>query len=114
MEMDCLLTHILESNARNTSSLLENKPDGHIASVLITKSSILSLTKPDCYLLPHDDICVHRFGSAIFVSKFNLLKGFWQVPLKAWAKERSAFVTPDKFLQYKVMRFGVHNDPITF
>lgn len=73
-----------------------------------------SLTKPDCYPLPRIDDCVDRVGSAQFVSKFDLLKGYWQVPLTSRAKELSAFVTPDSFLQYTVMPFGVRNAPATF
>lgn len=61
------------------------------------------LTKPDCFPLPRTDDCV---GSAQFVSKFDLLKGYWQVPLTKRDKELTAFVTPDSFLQYTVMPFG--------
>lgn len=49
-----------------------------------------------------------------FVSKFDLLKGYWQVPLTSRAKELSTFVIPDRFLQYTVMPFGVRNAPATF
>ena len=31
-------------------------------------------------------------------NKFDLLKGFWQIPLTERAKEISAFVTPDRML----------------
>ena len=31
----------------------------------------------------------------VYVSKFDLLKRYWQVPLSERAKEISAFVTPD-------------------
>ncbi len=44
----------------------------------------------------------------------DLLKGYWQVPLTARASEISAFVTPDSFLQYNVMAFGMRNAPVTF
>lgn len=46
--------------------------------------------------------------------KFDLLKGYWQVPLTSRARELSAFVTPDDFLQYRVMPFGLRNAPATF
>lgn len=44
----------------------------------------------------------------------NLLKGYWQVPLTDRASEISAFVTPDNFLQYSVMAFGMRSAPATF
>ncbi len=36
------------------------------------------------------------------------------MPLTDRAKEISAFVTPDNFLQYTVMAFGMRNAPATF
>jgi hypothetical protein len=48
------------------------------------------------------------------VSKFDLFKGYWQVPLTEKAKEMSAFVTPDVLFQYKVMSFCMKNGPATF
>lgn len=41
---------------------------------------------PDAYPLPRVEDCVDRVGSAQFVSKFDLLKGYWQVPLTERAK----------------------------
>ena len=55
-----------------------------------------------------------RIGSARFVSKIDLLKGYWQIPLSERAKEISAFVTPDSFLQYTVLAFGLRNAPASF
>ena len=52
--------------------------------------------------------------SSEYVSKFDLLKCYWQVPLTARAKELSASVTPENFLQYKVMPFRVRNALATF
>ena len=58
--------------------------------------------------------CIDRIGSSKYVTKFDLLKGFWQVPLTCKAKEISAFVTPDGLFQYKVVPFGTKNAPATF
>ncbi len=57
-----------------------------------------SVTKPHCYPLPRMEDCVDRVGSAWYVTKLDLLKGYWKVPLTDRAKEISAFVTPDGFL----------------
>ena len=51
---------------------------------------------------------------AKYVTKFDLLKGFWQVPLTERGKEISAFVTPNRLYQYKVMPLGMENSPATF
>ena len=48
-----------------------------------------------------------------FVSKFDLLKGYWQVPLRERAKEVSVFVTLDGLYHYTVIPFGMRNAPTT-
>lgn len=58
--------------------------------------------------------CVDRVGAAKFVTKLDMLKGYWQVPLTPRASEISAFVTLDSFLQYTVMLLGLRNAPATF
>ncbi|KAG7500990.1 hypothetical protein JOB18_036574 [Solea senegalensis] len=64
-------------------------------------------------MLGFDD-CIDRVGSAACVTKLDLLKGYWQVPLTQRACEISAFVTTDDFCQYTVMAFGMRNAPATF
>ena len=73
-----------------------------------------AVTVPDSYPLPRMDDLIDNVGSARFVSKLDLLKGYWQVPLTAHASVISAFVTPDDFLQYEVLPFGMRNAPATF
>ena len=72
------------------------------------------VTKTDSYPIPRIDDCIDKIGHAKYVTKFDLLKGYWQVPLTERAKEVSAFVTPHGLYQYKVMPFGMKNSPATF
>lgn len=39
------------------------------------------ITKADSYPLPRMEDCVDQVDTAKFVSKFDLLKGYWRVPL---------------------------------
>ena len=73
-----------------------------------------SVTKTDSHPIPRVDDCIDQIGHAKYVSKFDMLKGYWQVPLTERAKEISAFVTPDGLYQFKVMAFGMKNAPSTF
>ncbi len=73
-----------------------------------------AVTVPDSYPLPRMEDCIDNIGSARFVTKLDMLKGYWQVPLTSQASEISAFVTPDNFLQYTAMAFGLRNAPATF
>ncbi len=72
-----------------------------------------SVTKPDSFPL-HGWKMRGQSCASKFVSKLDLLKGYWQVPLTARACEISAFVTSDDFLQYNCMAFGMRNAPATF
>lgn len=73
-----------------------------------------AVTVPDACPMARLDDCVDHVGSAMFVSKWDLLKGYWQIPLTKHASEISAFETPDSFAQYTVTAFGKRNAPATF
>ena len=73
-----------------------------------------NITKPDSYPLPRMEDCVDQVGAAKYVSKFDLLKGYWQVPLSKRAQDIAAFITPSGLYSYTVMPFGLRNAPATF
>jgi len=106
---------IIEPSHSDWSSpcILVPKPDNSVRFCTDFRK-VNSVTKTDSYPIPRIDDCIDRIGSAKYVSKFDLLKGYWQVPLTERAKEISAFVTPDGLYQYKVMPFGMKNAPATF
>ena len=68
-----------------------------------------SVSKSDTFPIPRMDDYIDKMGNARYVTKFDLFKGFWQVPITKRAKEISAFVTPDGLYRYKVMPFGMKN-----
>ena len=72
------------------------------------------LTVADSFPMPRIDDLVDEVSSARFLTKVDLLKGFYQVPLSSRAREASAFVTPDGLYEYKVMPFGMKNSGSTF
>jgi hypothetical protein len=106
---------IIETSKRDWSSpcILVPIPDATYR-VCTYFRKVNFVTKTDSYPIPRIDDCFDKIGSAKFVSKFDLLKGYWQVPLTEKAKEISAFVTPDGLFQYKVMPVGMKNAPATF
>lgn len=97
----------------SSPSLIVPKPD-QTPRFCNDFSKVNAVTRPDSFPLPRMDDCVDRVGSATYVTKLDLLKGYWQVPLTPRASDISAFVTPDHFLQYTVMPFGLRNAPATF
>ena len=70
--------------------------------------------RSDSFPIPRIADCIDQVGNARFVGTFDMLKGYWQVPLAQRAREISAFVTPSGLCQYKVMPFGVRDAPATF
>ena len=115
-EVDYMLQNdIIEPSHSDWSSpcVMVPKPDGSFRVCQDFRSTNLK-SKTDSYPIPRIDDCIDKIGHAKFVSKFDLLKGYWQVPLTERAKEISAFVTPDGLYQYKVMPFGLKNAPATF
>ena len=80
--------------ARATGVLLVPKPDGTYRFGTDYRK-VNRVTKSDSFPIPRVDDCIDRIGNAKHVTKSDLLKGFWQVPLTDRAKEISAFVTPD-------------------
>ena len=106
---------IIEPSKSEWSSpcVLVPKPDGSYRFCTDYRK-VNSVTKTDSYPIPRIDDCIDKIGTAKFVSKFDMLKGYWQVPLTQKAKEISAFVTPNGFYQYTVMPFGMKNSPATF
>ena len=58
-----------------------------------------SVTKTDSFPIPRIDDCIDKVGNSKYVTKFDPLKGFWQVPLTDKAKAVSAFATPNGLYQ---------------
>lgn len=101
------------SSSWASPGLLVGKSDGS-PRFCTDYRKINHVTTADSYPLPRMEDCIDRVGSANFVSKFDLLKGYWQVPLTARARGISAFVTPFGLFEYTVMSFGLRNPPATF
>ena len=110
-----LQNNLIEISNSEWSSpcVLVPKPDGTYRFCTDFRR-VNKVTRCDSYPIPRVDDCIDRIENVNYVTKFDLLKGYWQVPLTARAKEVSAFVMPDGLYQYKVMPFGMKNAPATF
>ena len=110
-----LKNDIIEESQSNWSSpcILVPKHDGGFRFCTDFRK-VNDKTKSDSFPIPRIADCPDQIINAKFVSTFDMLKGYWQVPLTQRAREISAFVTPSGLYQYKVMPFGMKNDPATF
>ena len=106
---------IIEPNQNSWSSqcVLVAKPDGSVRFCTDSRK-VNSVTKTDFHPIPRMDDCIDRLGKVTYITKLDLLKGYWCIPLTERAKEVSAFVTTHGFYQYRVMSFGMKNSQVTF
>ena len=110
-----LKNDIIEESQSNWSSpcILVPKHDGGFRFCTDFRK-VNDKTKSDSFPIPRIADCIDQIGNAKFVSTFDMLKGYWQVPLTQSARKISVFVTPSGLYQYKVMPFGMKNAPATF
>ncbi len=64
--------------------------------------------------MPKIEEILNKLGNAKYLTKVDLTKGFWQIPLDESAKEKSAFVTQFGQYQFNVMPFGKINSGASF
>ena len=57
--------------------------------------------------MPKLEDIINKLGKAHYISKIDLTKGFWQIPLTETSKEKGAFITPFGHYQFSVMPFGM-------
>ena len=65
---------------RSSPCILVPKPDGTFR-MCTDYIKVISVTKTDSFPVPRMDDCIDNIGQAKYVTKFDLLKGFWQIPL---------------------------------
>ncbi len=95
-EVDYLLQNglaIPSQSPWSSPSLLVSKPDStfHFCT---DYRKVNNVTKPDSFSLPPNGRLHGQGWCFEVVTKLDLLKGYWQVPLTAHKCEISAFVTP--------------------
>lgn len=119
-QLEAEVKYMLENNIAEpcfsgwaSPCLLVKKPDSTVRPCTDFRK-VNAVTKPDSFPLPRMEDCVDQVGSARFVSKFDLLKGYWQVPLTPRAREIASFITSTGIYSYTVMPFGLRNAPATF
>ena len=61
----------------------------------------------DAEPMPDVDALFARLGKAKYLTKIDLTKGYWQIPLKEEDKMKTAFSTPQGHFQWTVMPFGL-------
>ena len=115
-ELDTMLRmNIIEPSTANYTSgvVLVKKPDGS-TRVCIDYRKLNNITIFDPEPMPTAENIFVKLTGDRFFSKFDLSKGYWQVPMKPEHKDYTTFICHRGLFRFNVMPFGLVNAPATF
>jgi transposase InsO family protein len=93
--------------------VLSPKKDGKLR-FCVDYRRLNKATKRDVYPLPVIDTVLSSMQGMKWFSSLDLAQGFWQVPVEAASREKTAFITTSGLYEFNVMPFGLTNAPATF
>ena len=101
---------IIESSVSEyaSSPVVVRKPDGSVR-YCIAFQKMNAKTVFDAEPVPNQEVILNRMGGDNFISRLDLTKGFWQVPIKEEDRKYTAFSTDQGLMQFKYMPFGLVN-----
>jgi hypothetical protein len=115
-EVDAMLKMgVIEPSASPYSSpiVLVKKKDGKIR-FCVDFRRLNQTVVFDAEPMPDIDYLLSKLGEAKYLSKIDLSKGYWQVPMEEVDKPKTAFTTPQGQFQWRVMPFGLKTAGATF
>ena len=86
---------VIESSMSEWASpmVLVKKKDGSLR-MCVDYRRLNSVSQADAYPMPHIDELIDQMGKAQYISTMDLSCGYWQVPVEAASRDKTAFVTP--------------------
>ena len=89
------------------------KPDGSVR-LCIDYRRINGITVPDPFQIPLIEDLLDSVSEAKFLSKLDMTKGFYQIPVVEQDQDKTAFCTPWGKYSFTRMPFRLRNAPATF
>lgn len=100
-------------SAWSSPVLIVNKKNGQPRFCLDSRK-LNSVTKRDAYNLPYISEILDNLRDARYLSSLDLSKAFWQIPIAAEDREKTAFYVPGRgTFCFKRTAFGLTNAPAT-
>lgn len=93
--------------------VLVKKKDGTLR-LCVDYRRLNSVSKSDVYPMPRIDDLIDQLGKVRYLTTLDLTRGYWQVPVVADARHKTAFATLFGLYQFTVMPFGLQGAPATF
>jgi hypothetical protein len=112
---DMLKLNVIEPSTSAYASpvVMVKKPDGS-TRVCVDFRQLNKITVFDPEPMPTAEDIFVKLSNDRYFSKFDLSKGYWQVPMKETDKQYTSFTTHRGMFQFRVMPFGLVNAPATF
>ena len=110
-----LLNDVIEPSDSPYSSpiVLVKKKDGSIR-FCIDFRKLNSITIGDACPIPDHDHIMLKMHRALFFTKLDMTKGYWQIEIAESDRHFTAFQAAGELYQFKRMAFGLKNAPMTF
>ena len=89
------------------------KPDGS-ARICVDFKAINKITQPEPFYMPRVEEVLESVGKAMYISKIDLSKGYYQVPMASVDIPNTAFTCHKGRFEFRRMLFGVKNAPAVF
>jgi len=105
---------IEESTAAYASPVvMVREPDG-TKQMSVDNRKLNCVTVFDPELMPTAEEIFAKLSGDRFFSKFDLSKGYWQVPVREKDRDFTTFICHRRLLRFRFMPFGLVNAPATF
>ena len=110
-----LLNDVIEPSESPYSSpiVLVKKKDGSIR-FCIDFRKLNAITIGDACPIPDHDNIMLKMHKAIFFTKLDMTKGYWQIEIAESDRKYTAFQAAGELYHFKRMAFGLKNAPMTF